>query len=211
MHSMSDKTEKYEAKSNADDAAIRIKKYPNRRLYNTSTSSYIVLDDIVDLVKSGKNFVIEDTKTGEDITRSILSQVIFERETGPSNYHFTLEVQKQLISMYDDAYGQMMPDYLRESMNVFVSERERMKDTFQEIVKSNSRAVAQFNERLAKQNLEIFSRSFEFFQSMAGLDKSDKHAEKPVEILQEKEDKSQELKEIQAQIDALQERLKKVK
>ncbi len=193
------------------DTPIKIKKYPNRRLYDTSSSSYIVLDDIVALVKAGTEFIIEDTKTGEDITRSILSQVIFEREADQSNYHFPLDVQKQLISMYDDAYSQMVPDYLRESMNVFVTERDRMKNTFQEIVETNSRTMAQFNENLAKQNLEIFNRSFEFFQSMAGFGQDSWAQEKSVDEPDEKTDNGDELEDIQAKINELQERLKNVK
>lgn len=208
---MSSKQESGKPANETSGAPIRIKKYPNRRLYNTSTSAYIVLEDVVALVKEGTEFVIEDTKTGEDITRSILSQVIFEREASQSNYHFPLEVQKQLISMYDDAYGQMMPDYLRESMNVFISERERMKDTFQEIVEKNSRTMAQFNENLAKQNLEIFNRSFEFFQSMAGISGKTESASEVDADNQGTAEKSTELEDIQAQINVLQERLKNVK
>lgn len=193
------------------DQRIRIKKYPNRRLYNTATSSYIVLDDIVELVKSGTEFVIEDAKTGEDITRSILNQIIYEREADGNNHHFPLDVQKQLIAMYDDAYGRMMPDYLRESMNVFVSERDRMKETFKEIVDYNSRAVAQFNENMARQNMEVFSRTFEFFQNMSGMSKPENQdgtlSEKPGEAGK----KAANLDDIQAQIDDLQKRLKDMK
>lgn len=196
---------------NGSDDLIRIKKYPNRRLYNTNTSSYIVLDDIVELVKAGTNFIIEDTKTGEDITRSILNQVIYEREAAGANYHFPLDVQKQLIAMYDDAYGKMMPDYLRESMNVFVNERERMKDTFQNIVSQNSRAMAQFNENLARQNMEVFNKTFEFFQNMAGIPTATKSDDKSVESSQNADDKPTDLDEIQSQINALQEQLKSLK
>ena len=188
---------------------IRIKKYPNRRLYNTSTSSYIVLDDIVKLVKDDANFVIEDTKTGEDITRSILNQIIYEREAEGSNYHFPLDVQKQLISMYDDAYGQMMPDYLRESMNVFVSERERMKETFQEIVDYNSRAMAQFNDNIAKQNLDVFNKTFEFFQQMSGMKAMNTGSEEGESA--EETRQADKLEDIQKQINDLQERLKEMK
>lgn len=191
--------------------AIRIKKYPNRRLYNTQTSAYIVLDDIVDLVKAGTEFVIEDTKTGEDITRSILNQIIYEREADGGNYHFPLDVQKQLIAMYDDAYGQMMPNYLRESMNVFVNERDRMKETFQEIVDYNSRAMAQFNEKVTEQNMEVFNRTFEFFQKMSGMAVPMADAPKSENENQDATDKDQHLEEIQSEIDRLQERLKSLK
>jgi len=186
---------------------LLIKKYPNRRLYNTATSTYIVLDDIVDLIKADTDFVIEDTKTGEDLTRSILNQVIYERETAKGDYHFPLDVQKQLILMYDDAYGKMMPDYLRESMSLFVSERDKMKSAFDEIVSQNSKNMAEFSERLADQNLEFFNRSFEMFQAMSGMKPSSKAGAKHASESEDGEKKKTELSEIQAQIDALQKKL----
>lgn len=197
-----------QAADKTQPAPILIKKYPNRRLYNTATSSYIVLDDIVELVKSGTEFVIEDTKSGEDLTRSILNQIIYERETANADYHFPLDVQKQLILMYDDAYGKMMPEYLRESMNVFVAEREKMKSAFEEMVSFNSKTMAQFGENLAKQNLEMFNRSFDFFQSMSGLGKTEETDGKDVEPGGKSGDNPAALKAIQDQIDALQKQLK---
>ncbi len=185
---------------------LLIKKYPNRRLYNTATSTYIVLDDIVELVKAGTDFIVEDTKTGEDLTRSILNQVIYERESASGDYHFPLDVQKQLILMYDDAYGKMIPDYLRESMNLFVAERDKMKSAFEDIVTQNSKQMAQFNERLAEQNLEFFNRSLEFFQALSGM-KASGTGETP-EQSENNDDKPAELSDIQKQIDALQEKLK---
>ena len=186
---------------------LLIKKYPNRRLYNTATSTYIVLDDIVDLIKADTDFVIEDTKTGEDLTRGILNQVIYERETAKGDYHFPLDVQKQLILMYDDAYGKMMPDYLRESMKLFVSERDKMKSAFDEIVTQNSKKMAEFSERLADQNLEFFNRSFEMFQAMSGIKPSSKIEVKQDTGSEDGENTKAELSEIQAQIDALQKKL----
>ncbi|MGI9352220.1 MAG: polyhydroxyalkanoate synthesis repressor PhaR [Rhizobiaceae bacterium] len=190
---------------------ILIKKYPNRRLYNTATSSYIVLDDIVNLVKSGEPFKIEDAKTGNDLTRSILNQIIYERETGQANFHFPLDVQKQLILMYDDAYGKMVPEYLRESMKVFASERDRMKETFEDMLSFNSQAMARYTENVAQQNMDIFNRTFELFQSMSGLPVSGKNDTKPVETNRKSDDREGELAEIQNEIDALQKRLKSLK
>lgn len=190
-------------------APIKIKKYPNRRLYNTATSAYIVLDDIVLLVKEGVEFVIHDTKTGEDITRSILNQIIFERETKPSNYHFPLEVQKQLIGMYDDTYGKMMPDYLKESMNLFTAERERMSEAVESAFGRNTQAMMEFSQNMAKQNAEIFRRSWEMFSGMAPST-SDEDKEQTEESSYEL-DREQELKDIQEKMDKLQQRLKSLK
>ena len=193
--------------SKTEDAVILIKKYPNRRLYNTSTSSYIVLDDIVELVRTDTPFVIEDKKTGEDITRSILNQIIFEQETKPSNFHFPLEVQKQLISMYGDAYGQMVPDYLTESMKLFVAEKSRMADAMENMVGRNTQAMMQFSQNLARQNMEIFRKSWEMFGVRAPVQNKEDEAEQQ----ETKSDTSKDLSEIQSQIDALQKRLKSLK
>ncbi len=186
----------------AHNGIILIKKYPNRRLYNTATSAYIVLDDLIDLVKSEKPFEIRDTKTGEDITREILNQIIFERETAKSNFHFPLEVQKQLIGMYDDTYGKMMPDYLKESLSVFAAERERMKSTMENVVERNTKAMMDFSQNIARQNMEVFRRSWEMFGAPAGTSKTDTDVS---------ENDTEELDEIQKQINELQQRLKNLK
>lgn len=180
---------------------IIIKKYPNRRLYNTSTSTYIVLDDLVDLVKSGNAFEIRDTKTGNDITREILNQIIFERETGKSNFHFPLEVQKQLIGMYDDTYAKMMPDYLKQSLNIFAAERERMSSTMENVVERNTKAMMDFSQNIARQNMEVFQRSWEMF----GIPSASKTSKEP------DQNKNDNLDDIQRQINELQDRLKNLK
>ncbi|MEM7290366.1 MAG: polyhydroxyalkanoate synthesis regulator DNA-binding domain-containing protein, partial [Pseudomonadota bacterium] len=168
------------------------------------------LDDIVKLINSGIYFVVEDTKTGQDLTRSILNQIIYERETAQSDYHFPLDVQKQLILMYDDAYGKMVPDYLSESMKLFVAERDKIKNAFEEMVTHNSKAMAEYSERLALQNLDMFNRSFEFFRTMSGIgaDQDETQTEKAVPL--SKDEKADALKDIQKQIDALQKQLKSI-
>ncbi|MEP0941168.1 MAG: polyhydroxyalkanoate synthesis repressor PhaR [Rhizobiaceae bacterium] len=194
------------------DGHILIKKYPNRRLYNTSTSAYIVLDDVVELVKSGTPFVIEDTKTGEDITRTILNQIIFEQEIKPSNFHFPLEFQKQLISMYGDTYGQMVPDYLTESLKLFAAERAEMGQAFDDVVSRNTRAMMDYSQNLARQNMEMFRQSWSMFgmtQAPSGSNAAETPgAETPDEDVSSRES---ELELIQKQIDALQARLKTLK
>ena len=149
---------------NDDSKPILIKKYPNRRLYNTQTSAYIVQDDIVELIKSGRPFIIEDTKSGKDITRSILNQIIFDQETtGNFDFHFPLEFQKQLISMYGDTYGQMVPDYLTESLKLFTAERTRLTKNFGSVLDRNTKAMLEFNQNLARQNMELFKQSWSMF------------------------------------------------
>ncbi|MEL6946395.1 MAG: polyhydroxyalkanoate synthesis repressor PhaR [Pseudomonadota bacterium] len=206
-----------------DTLPILIKKYPNRRLYNTSTSAYIVLDDIIELVKSGDEFVIEDTKTGQDITRSILNQIIFEQETKPSDFHFPLEFQKQLISMYGDNYGKMVPDYLTESLRLFASERKELADAVGSVLNRNTKAVLDYSRALAQQNMELFKRSVSMFTGpLTGLEgepksdrqnaKSDTKADgETAKASKSADGRDTALDDIQKQIDALQERLKQLK
>lgn len=203
-----------------DDGVTRpilIKKYPNRRIYNTATSSYIVLDDVVEMVKNNVEFVIEDAKTGEDITRAILNQIIFEQEIKPADFHFPLEFQKQLISMYGDTYGQMVPSYLTESLKLLVSERLKMSSAFENVVDRNARAMMEYSQNLAQQNMELFRRSWNMFSMLNNdnnaPDAADIEGSKGV-VESEKSgepDKSPELEDIQRQIDALQDRLKSLK
>lgn len=192
---------------------VRIKKYPNRRLYNTNTSSYIVLDDVVALVKSGEDFVVEDAKSGEDITRSILNQIIFEQETGSAGFHFPLEFQKQIIALYDDSYAKLVPDFLAHSMNLFSTEKAKMSDVSKEIDDAfvqNTKAMMDFSQNLARQNMELFRQSFSFF-TLSGAAQHDQPEETDTapepDALQEKD----ALNDLQQQINALQAELKSIK
>ena len=204
------KKSRKDAQTGDDDSnlPIIIKKYPNRRLYNTSTSAYIVQKDIELLVRDGIDFVIEDTKTGEDITRSILNQIIFEQETKPTDFHFPLEFQKQLIGMYGGDAGGMVPNYLTESLKFFAEERERAAEKMGSAVSRNTQAMMDYTQALAKQNMEMFRRSWDMFGMMAGVTSSSS--------ADETDDKSQlsregELEEIEKKIEALQERLKELR
>ena len=186
---------------------VLIKKYPNRRLYNTSTSAYIVQKDIQALVRDEVDFRIEDAKTGEDITRSILNQIIFEQETKPGNYHFPLEFQKQLIGMYGDGYSKMVPNYLTESLKLFAAEREKAVETMGTAVNRNTQAMMDYTQALAKQNMEIFRRSWDMFGMMTGgtTSSTDKEGDKP------QLSREEEVEEIEKKIEALQERVKELK
>lgn len=195
-------------------AQILIKKYPNRRLYNTATSSYIVLDDIVELIKSDTSFIIRDTKSNEDITRSILNQIIFEQEVKPNDYHFPLEVQKQLISMYGDTYASMVPDYLTQSMNLFVNEKTKMSEAMGDVVSRNTKAMMDFSQNIARQNMELFKKSWEIFGVMndTAQNKSETDTSSTLDTQKDEEtNRETELEKIQAEMDKLQNRLKSLK
>lgn len=199
---MTEKPENPEATSNA--GKVVIKKYANRRLYNTATSKYIVLADVIELVNQGTEFVIEDAKSGTDITREILNQIIFEQETRPAEFLFPLEFQKQLIRMYGDSYGKMFPDFLTQSISFFNSERNQMQDMFQGMMGQNTGAFFSQAQEMARKNMEIFQKSWDVFGVM-------KPAAEAEEDHEQENTKAEELDDIQKQIDALQTRLKSIK
>lgn len=115
--------------SDTDDTppATVIKKYANRRLYNTGTSTYVTLDDLADMVKSGEDFVVHDAKTSEDLTRSVLTQIIFEQESRGTNL-LPITVLRQLIRFYDDSMNAVVPSYLEHSINAFVADQDSIRE-----------------------------------------------------------------------------------
>jgi polyhydroxyalkanoate synthesis repressor PhaR len=108
------------------DDAIVIKKYANRRLYNTATSSYVTLDDLCQMVKDGAEFVVYDAKSGEDITRSVLTQIIVEEESKGQNL-LPVSFLRQLIGFYGDSLQGLVPKYLEQSMSSFAENQEQMR------------------------------------------------------------------------------------
>src|SRR5579862_8964296 len=109
--------------SNSDKPAVGkpvvVKKYANRRLYNTATSSYVTLDDLAKLVKEGGDFVVYDAKTGEDLTRSVLTQIIVEQEQKGGQNLLPIGFLRQLISFYGDSMQFLVPGYLEQAMIAF--------------------------------------------------------------------------------------------
>jgi polyhydroxyalkanoate synthesis repressor PhaR len=107
--------------------ATVIKKYANRRLYNTGTSTYVTLDDLAEMVKGGEDFLVQDAKSGQDLTRSVLTQIIFEQESKGTNL-LPITVLRQLIRFYDDSMQAVVPSYLEHSINAFVADRETIRE-----------------------------------------------------------------------------------
>lgn len=140
-----------------------IKKYPNRRLYDTESSMYITLEDVRQLVLGGTEFCVKDAKTGEDLTHSILLQIIAGQEDGPKPL-LSNEMLVRLIRFYGDSMQEVVSDYLRKSLDMFIDQQQR----FQEQVRRVSEA-SPFNplSQAAETNLELWRRVQEnFFRSM---------------------------------------------
>jgi len=153
------------AKKEPGSTPVTIKKYANRRLYNTATSSYVTLDHLCQMVKDGVEFVVYDAKTGEDITRSVLTQIIVEEE-GKGDNLLPISFLRQIISFYGDSMQRMLlPRYLEQTMELFSENRERM----QAYMKETMGGMFPFGslEDLGKQNMAIFEQAIKMFAPMA--------------------------------------------
>ncbi len=135
---------------------VRIKKYANRRLYNTATSSYVTLDYLAQMVREGLDFTVEDAKTGEDITRSVLTQIIVEEESKGQNM-LPINFLRQLISLYGDNLQFLVPRYLEQSMESFA----RNQDQFRSYMKDSFGGIVPFGqiEEISKQNMSFFEQA----------------------------------------------------
>jgi polyhydroxyalkanoate synthesis repressor PhaR len=178
-----------------DAKPVVVKKYANRRLYNTSSSSYVTLDDLAQLIKEGGDFVAHDAKTGEDITRSVLTQIIVEQEQKGQNLLPT-SFLRQLISFYGDSMQFLVPGYLEQAMISFARNQEQMRKNLQATF--GIFPFGQFEE-MGKQNMALFQRALKLLSPYGSGEKpaSDEPEAKP------KEGEDPRLKRLEAQIDAL--------
>jgi len=153
---------------------VKIKKYANRRLYNTATSSYVTLDHLCQMVKQGTDFVVHDAKTGEDITRSVLTQIIVEEEGKSGQNMLPVSFLRQLISFYGDNLQALVPRYLENSMSAFARNQEQMRtamsQAFGGIFPFPSSMGAM--EEMSKQNLALFQNAMKMWglAAVPGMD-----------------------------------------
>jgi polyhydroxyalkanoate synthesis repressor PhaR len=143
----------------AEPAAAKpavVKKYANRRLYNTATSSYVTLDELSQMVRKGEEFVVFDAKTGEDITRSVLTQIILEEDSKGRNL-LPIGFLRHLIGFYDDSLQTFLPRYLELSMENFARHQDQMRGYVEQTF-GRFFPLAQF-EDMARQNMALFQRA----------------------------------------------------
>ena len=178
---------------------VIVKKYANRRLYNTATSSYVTLDDLAKMIKEGGDFVAQDAKTGEDITRSVLTQIIVEQEQKGQNLLPT-SFLRQLISFYGDSMQFLVPGYLEQAMLAFAQNQEQMRRNLQATF--GIFPFGQFEE-MGKQNMALFERALRMLApySLEGRPSS------PDTGPSRANDEDPRLKRLEAQIDALTQQL----
>jgi polyhydroxyalkanoate synthesis repressor PhaR len=140
------------------EGPVIIKKYANRRLYNTQTSSYVTLDHLAAMVKNGVEFEVQDARTGEDITRSVLTQIIFEEEAKGQSL-LPIKFLRQLIRFYGDSLQTFVPGYLDMSMESFTKNQGAMRDRIAEALGGGNQMV----ENMTRQNLALFENAMAMF------------------------------------------------
>jgi len=143
---------------------VTIKKYANRRLYNTATSTYVTLEDLAAMVKAGEDFVVHDAKSGEDITRSVLAQIIFEQENKQGQSLLPINFLRQLIRFYGDSLQMLVPRYLEVSLETLTREQEKFRRHLAQAFGSGPFGAL---EDQARRNMEMFERAFAMFSPFA--------------------------------------------
>jgi polyhydroxyalkanoate synthesis repressor PhaR len=150
-------TDQGQARKPTSDKVV-IQKYANRRLYNKATSTYITLDDLAGMVREGVDFVVYDAKTGEDITRKVLTQIIFEEESRGQNL-LPIQFLRQLIRFYGDQMQAFLPSYLELSLDSFIRQQERLRSQFSTM---SPAGIGVYEEQI-RQNLALFDRAMKMF------------------------------------------------
>jgi polyhydroxyalkanoate synthesis repressor PhaR len=179
------------ASANGAQGRVVIKKYANRRLYNTASSSYVTLEHLSEMVKEGVDFVVVDAKTNEDITRSVLTQIIFDEESRGQNL-LPIQFLRQLIGFYGNSMQAFLPSYLELSLDSFTRQQERMRTQMGAIAPGLAQGLApnlaaglgtaagpQFLEDQVKQNLAMFDRAMKMFSPFAYVRPEDSEVAAP--------------------------------
>jgi polyhydroxyalkanoate synthesis repressor PhaR len=145
---------------------VVIKKYANRRLYNTDTSTYVTLDDLAAMVKGGRDFVVFDAKSGDDLTHSVLTQIIVEQESRMGGQTLLpIPFLRQLIRFYGDSIERMVPSYLQVSLETLAKEQEKFRKTFADAF-TPAGAFEAYQEQ-ARKNLAMFEQAMAMFSPFA--------------------------------------------
>jgi len=181
-------------------APITIKKYANRRLYNTATSSYVTLDHLCQMVKDNEDFVVYDAKSGEDITRSVLTQIIVEEESKGGQNLLPIGFLRQLIGFYGDQLGGVLPRYLEYSMQAFQRNEEQMRQYMSGLFPFNPL------EEMNKQNMALFEGAMKMFTPFYGVGGQANPAAAMVEAGKQAE---ATIAELQSRLKALQDQMEK--
>jgi polyhydroxyalkanoate synthesis repressor PhaR len=179
---------------------VTIKKYANRRLYNTGTSTYVTLEDLAAMVKSGEDFVVYDAKSGDDITRSVLAQIIFEQENKEGQSLLPIAFLRQLIRFYGDSMQMLVPRFLETSMQSFSQQQGKFRDQMAQAF--GGVGLGPMEEQV-RRNMEMFEKTFAMFSPFAAAAARNASAEKPQSGGSEMDDLKRQLDEMQKRLDRL--------
>jgi polyhydroxyalkanoate synthesis repressor PhaR len=186
----------------AGSKPVVVKKYANRRLYNTATSSYVTLEDLAKMIKEGGDFIVHDAKTGEDITRPVLTQIIVEQEQKGQNL-LPISFLRQLIGFYGDSMQFLVPGYLEQAMVSFARNQDQMRDSLRATF--GIFPFGQFEE-MGKQNMALFEQTLKMLSPYAS---SGGAAEKPAAPQPSPAGAAEDprLKRLETQLDAMRHQL----
>jgi len=179
---------------------VIIKKYANRRLYNTGTSTYVTLEDLAGMVKSGEDFIVYDAKTGEDITRSVLTQIIFEQENKGGQNLLPIAFLRQLIRFYGDSMHPLVSRFLEVSIDSLTREQEKFRQQMSQAFGAGPFGVI---EDQVRRNMEMFERAFAMFAPFARREAQAAEGDKPAGSGGEIDDLKRQLDEMQRKVDKL--------
>jgi polyhydroxyalkanoate synthesis repressor PhaR len=189
--------------------AVVIKKYANRRLYNTETSTYVTLEDLAAMVRSDKDFVVYDAKTGDDLTHSVLTQIIVEQESREGGQTLLpIPFLRQLIRFYDDQIGRMVPSYLQFSLETLAKEQEKFRHQFANAFGNPAAAFEAYQEQ-ARRNMQIFEQAMSMWTPF-GMKKPAPGAGEPQRAAAAPANNRDEIGELKAQLAAMQDKLEKL-
>jgi polyhydroxyalkanoate synthesis repressor PhaR len=180
-----------------------IKKYANRRLYNTGTSTYVTLEDLASMVKDGEDFLVYDAKTGEDITRSVLAQIIFEQENKAGQNLLPTTFLRQLIRFYGDSMQMVVPKYLEQSIDTLTREQEKFRKQLTNTFSGTPFAPL---EEHVRRNMELFQQTFSMFKPFVPGTRSSE----PDKVPEPTADDNGNIDDLRKQMKEMQERLERM-
>jgi polyhydroxyalkanoate synthesis repressor PhaR len=187
------------------DQPTTIKKYANRRLYNTGTSTYVTLEDLAAMVKNGEDFLVYDAKTGDDITRSVLAQIIFEQENKAGQNLLPTTFLRQLIRFYGDSMQMVVPKYLEQSIDTLTREQEKFRKQISSAFSGGPFAPL---EEQVRRNMELFERTFSMFKPFVPARTTSPEPEEPAP--DESAGKADNIDDLRRQMKEMQERLERM-
>jgi polyhydroxyalkanoate synthesis repressor PhaR len=189
----------------ANPAPTTIKKYANRRLYNTASSAYVTLADLAKMVKNGEDFLVFDAKTSEDITRSVLTQIIFEQEGIEGQSLLPTTFLRQLIRFYGDSMQALLPSYLEFSIDRFSGEKQAMREAAARMFGPEAFSAGSFAalQEMTKKNFAAFNQALAMFSPFAGAAPAPETSPTNANVAHDIDELRNQLSDMQKRLDSL--------